>query len=260
MTLGMTEVAADPVVEARRLLMAAHSEALRLRAAGGVAIALIAPTIGRLQPRRSYHDIDFVAPAGTPAVSRLMTDLGYEGARRFNTMNGSERLLFHDPNGRRVDVFIDTLRMCHVLPLRSRLALHDWTLTPADLLLSKLQIVEMTDRDAQDLLALFADLAVSESDANGPADAISLRRIREVCDDDWGWWRTVDENLGRLVERWTAAVAVAGRDDILVLDTARERAGGVRAALAKGPRSLRWKARAAVGTRMRWYDLPEEVR
>src|SRR6059058_5123006 len=122
----MTEVAGDPVAEARRVLVAAHAESLLLRAVGGVAIALIAPTIGRLLPRRSYHDIDFVAPAGTPALSRLFARLGYEGARRFNAMNGSERLLFHDPDGRRVDVFIDTLRMCHVLPLRSRLALHDW--------------------------------------------------------------------------------------------------------------------------------------
>jgi uncharacterized protein (DUF2235 family) len=84
--------------------------------------------------------------------------------------------------------------------------------------------------------------------------------MSEVCDDDWGSRRTADENLGRLVERWTGAAAVAEPDDSAALDTARQRAGTVRTALADGPRSLHWKARAAIGARVRWYDLPEEVR
>ena len=252
----MTDVVADPVDEARRLLEAAHQAALPLRAVGGIAVALIAPTIRRLHPARSYRDIDLVAPAGTPAVTRLLSELGYEAARRFNTLNGAERLLFHDAAGRHVDVFIDTLRMCHTLPFRTRLELQAWTLPPADLVLSKLQIVELTERDAQDVAALFADFPLAESDADG----IGLGRIRQICGGDWGWWRTVDDNLRGLSERWQDELAVADPGQGRILQAAIERAAELRAALETCPKSLGWRIRGMMGPRFRWYDTPEEVR
>lgn len=249
---------ADPIDEARRILAAADEAGVTLRAIGGVGVALIAPTIGRLEPRRTYHDIDLVAPSGTAAITGVMTALGYEPARQFNTLNGSERLLFHDAGGRRVDVFIDTLRMCHELPFRDRMASRAWPLTlpPADLLLSKLQIVEQTERDAQDVLALLADHELVETDGDG----IDLPRLRRVCGTDWGWWRTVDDNLARLVARWTEPTAAGESAPVGARARARARARALREALAECPKSMAWRVRAAVGTRIRWYELPEEVR
>lgn len=249
---------ADPIEEARRIIGASRDAGATLRAIGGVAVALVAPTIGRLEPRRTYHDIDLVAPAGAAAINRVMTSLGYEPAREFNTLNGSERLLFHDAGGRRIDVFIDTLRMCHELPFRDRLgsAAWPWTLPPADLLLSKLQIVEQTDRDVQDVLALLADHELVESDRLG----IQLPHLRQVCGTDWGWWRTVNDNLERVIARWIEPTAAGESAPVRARTRALERARALRAAMAECPKSRGWRARAAVGTRIRWYDLPEEVR
>ena len=247
----------DPVDEALRIIDAARQAGLAIRAIGGIAVALVAPTVRRLEPRRTYHDIDLVAPAATAAVTRVLTALDYEPAREFNTLNGSERLLFHDADGRRVDVFIDTLRMCHELRLadRTRSEAWPWTLPPADLLLSKLQIVEQTDRDGQDVLALLADHELVESEHGG----IELPRLRQVCGADWGWWRTVDGNLDRLIARW-AEPAAGETAPAGARSSALARARTVRADLAACPKSMGWRARAAVGTRIRWYDLPEEVR
>jgi hypothetical protein len=252
---------ADPIAEARRIVEAATSVGLTIRLVGGVAVALVAPTIGRLDPPRAYHDIDLAAPPGATAIAGLMAGLGYGASTRFNALNGSERLLFHDPGGRRVDVFIDSMRMCHDLSFRGRLGAWPWTLPPADLLLSKLQIVESTDRDAQDVLALLADHDLTEAEDEG----IDLRRIRDVCGNDWGWWRTVDDNLGRLIARWaeapTSGSGPAGPGiPVDVQATAIERAVGLREALQRGPRSVGWRLRAMVGPRIRWYELPEEVR
>jgi len=249
---------ADPTAEARRIIEAAREAGPTLRVIGGVGVALVAPTVARLEPRRSYHDIDLAAPAGAAAITRGMTALGYEPAREFNTLNGSERLLFHDPAGRRVDVFIDTLRMCHELSFRDRLgsAGWPWTLPPADLLLSKLQIVEQTDRDAQDVLALLADHELVESAGEG----IELPRLRQVCGTDWGWWRTVDDNLARLIARWVDPTAAGESAPVGARSSAIGRARTMRATLAESPKSMGWRARAAVGTRIRWYDVPEEVR
>lgn len=252
----MTGVVADPVDEARRVLEAARDAAVPLRALGGIAVALIAPTVADLRPERMYHDIDLAAPAGVPAVSSLLVDLGYEPARRFNALNGSERLLFHDPDGRRLEVFVGALRMCHTLPFTIGPGTYAWTLPPADLVLSKLQIVELTDRDAQDLVALLADHPVADSDEPG----IDVRRIRAICAGDWGWWRTVNENLVRLSERWRSARTTADPEQGRILETAIERAAKLRDVLDTCPKSLGWRVRATVGTRLRWYDLPEEVR
>ena len=249
---------ADPVEEARRIIEASRQAGVTLRVIGGVGVALVAPTIGRLEPPRTYHDIDLVAPAGAAAITRVMTALRYEPAREFNTLNGSERLLFHDAGGRRVDVFIDTLRMCHELPFRDRLRspAWPWTLPPADLLLSKLQIVEGTDRDAQDVLALLTDHELVETGGEG----IELPRLHQVCGRDWGWWRTVDGNLARLIARWIEPTAAGESAPVGARSRALGRARALRAALAESPKSIGWRARAAVGSRIRWYDQPEEVR
>lgn len=246
----------DPVAEARRIIDAVVARDLPIRVVGGVGVALIAPTIATLQPPRTYHDIDVVAPAGVPAIARSLGDLGYLPAREFNALNGSERLLFHDGGGRRLDVFLDTLRMCHALPFRDRLRIWPETLSPADLLLSKLQIVELTDRDAQDVLALLADHDLTETDATG----IDLRRVREVCGGDWGWWRTVDDNLAQLSDRWRVFAPPGGTGPASLLSRAGERAAALRHMLQISPRSMAWRIRAAIGPRLRWYEVPEEVR
>jgi hypothetical protein len=188
-----------------------------------------------------------------------MTALGYDASTGFNTLNGAERMLFHDRGGRRVDVFIDTLRMCHELPFGKRLTAWPLTLSAADLLLSKLQIVELTDRDAQDVLALLADHGLAEADREG----IDVRRIHEVCGRHWGWWRTVDDNLAGLIARWEEA-AVSGAEvpsaPPQASSRALDRARDLRARLATAPKSAGWRLRSMVGPRLGWYDTPEEVR
>ncbi len=250
----MSEPLVDPVEEARRILAAAGTARVPIRAIGGVGIALRAPSVGRLLPPRTYHDLDLAARPQRARIEALLVELDYEPSSRFNTMNGSERLLFHDRTGRRIDVFLDTLRMCHVLPFGPRLELEPDSLPLADLALSKLQIVELTERDRQDLAALFADHDLTD----GPG-GIDRRRIAAVCAGDWGWWRTVDGNLERVAAAWRAA-AGGPTDPAAILERAATRADGLRAHLASAPKSAAWRLRAAIGERRRWYDEPEEIR
>ena len=137
---------------------------------------------------RSYADIDLVCgrKAGRE-TSRFLVASGYEANERFNAMNGSERMIFHDPpNGRHIDLFVGGFRMCHALPLADRFEHDSPTLPLAELLLTKLQVVQMNAKDANDIIALLLDHDVGESDD----DTVNSAYVAELLARDWGLWRT----------------------------------------------------------------------
>jgi hypothetical protein len=242
---------AGAVPEAVRLLDAAEHRAVLLRALGGVAVAL---RIGSESPfQREPQDLDFATHRRhRGAVEQLLVDEGYAADQEFNVQAGHRRLLFHDPaRNRQVDVFIDSFDMCHVIPMGDRLTVEPRTLPMAELLLTKLQIVELNDKDIGDACALLLAAEVAPDD--GWAQ-ISATRVAQMCAGDWGLWRTVDMSLDRVVSRLTAlglTVEQTGRVEGNV--------GALRAAMDAAPKTVRWRARARVGDRVRWYGQPEEV-
>ncbi len=238
----------DPLHEAERVVGAAGDAGLAIRATGGVAIALICPSARRPPLQRVYGDIDFVAHSSDAAdVVAFFRDLGYAPEEQFNVIHGQRRLFFTDTDngGRQADVFLDRIEGCHKLELRDRLELAPRTLTPADLLLSKLQVFKTNEKDFTDALAILADHELTDDDSG-----ISRTRLAEVCGSDWGWWRTVT-----MVAERAGGYAEAQGD----LDTARTRVEQLRQELEEMPKSRRWKMRARVGERARWYEEPDEI-
>src|SRR3954451_10952477 len=242
---------ADVFVEARRVLDAAQDAGVTLRGLGGVAIGLLCPGASAPPLRRAYGDVDFVGDSRqTAAIEALFTALGYEPEREFNDLHGERRLFFIDHTNRReADVFLDAVKACHTLELRDRLGGGSGPLSAADLLLSKLQVVETNDKDYQDALALACDQELVEAD--GPA-GISLARLREVCASDWGWWRTVTRVGARTLER-AERHAAAGELPVAPAERLRR----ILDELEQAPKSRRWKLRARVGERVRWHEDPE---
>jgi hypothetical protein len=256
-TLNETDVRpaplADPLAEAERVLDAAAAAGLALRAVGGVAIALIAPSARQAPLAREYNDIDFVARSGDArAVAELFTGLGYAAEEEFNVLHGQHRLFFHDAEHHRdADVFLDAIEMCHNLDLRDRLEVTPRSLPPADLLLSKLQVVETNQKDYTDTIALLSDFGLGESET----DEVGMERVAELCAADWGWWKTVTTVAGRTVEFSELWERNHGGDH----SVARARLTELVERLEAMPKSRRWKMRARVGERVRWYEEPEDV-
>ena len=98
------------------------------------------------------------------------------------------------PTTGRSDVFVGTFEMCHELPLDTRLELETQTLPLAELVLTKLQIVKLNQKDSYDLYSLLLTHEV----ANHDDEAINVAWIGELCGRDWGLYRTVQINLERL--------------------------------------------------------------
>jgi hypothetical protein len=244
---------AEPTEEGLRLVDAASAHGIVLRLVGGVAIWARCPSARRPPLARRYNDIDFVTRSGsTAAVTAFFADQGYEPNRMFNALHGAQRLMYADPAHERiVDLLVDQFAMCHRLDLRDRLALEARTLPLADLLLTKLQVVELNEKDLKDLLALLADHDLDGEDV----DAIGTARVLAVTGDDWGFEHTIRMTLARVRDAaheydldGVVVQAIHARIDRLVeiLDRARK--------------TLRWRVRARLGERVRWYELPEEVR
>jgi hypothetical protein len=185
-------------------------------------------------------------------LSRFLEVAGYHPDKLFNALHGAQRLNFTDAvTGRPLDVLLDRFAMCHAIDLRDRLAVDCVTIPIADLLLTKLQVVQLNDKDLVDLMALLADHPLGERDR----DCIDAGRVTEVLGKDWGFEHTVRLNLGKL----RGAVADRGLPAGLAA-AIDERIDSLLRALDGGRKTIGWQLRARLGERVRWYELPEDVR
>ena len=241
----------DPLEEAVRVIDAADAAGLQLRLTGGVAIATISPSALQAPLRRLYNDIDFVSRGREQReVEALFAGLGYHAEDEFNSLHGEHRLFFIDrENSREADVFVDKVDACHTLELADRLEIAPRTIPPADLLLSKLQVVETTPKDYTDAIAVLCDHEVVEEDGAerhlaGPDRRSLLLGLGLVADGDDGQRPTLEMAEGLAKDGQIPAEAPARLARIV------ER-------LESAPKTRKWKLRARVGDRVRWHEEPE---
>jgi hypothetical protein len=242
------------IEEAVRICQTAADAGITVRLAGGLAIQYLTP---EFPPRGGdSQDLDLATVSKERrSLSEFLAGHSYVADKTFNALYGHKQLYFQSTEtGRSVDVLVDRLHMCHTVEFAGRLGRMPLTLDLSDLLLSKLQIVELNEKDAQDVLYLCSAHPVSDGDKPG---TIGLDRIREIVASDWGWWRTATMNLDRitaLAEGDGQRLVPAGGQHHAI-----EQLGVLRKAMDAVPKTLRWKARAKVGDRVRWYEMPEET-
>ena len=149
-----------------------------------------------------------------------------------------------------VDVFLDTFRMDHEIALARRLDIEPYTVSLSDLLLSKLQIFRLEEKDVRDIVTLLGDVPVGVEDEPG---VINGRYIGGLCADDWGLFYDVTTNLAHVDER-------AAKFDLSDAQAARVRSGVARliAAIDGAPKGARWRLRARIGTRKAWHEAVDD--
>src|SRR5450759_845943 len=140
----------DAKQEVERIISAGKKASIRLRVLGGLAVYITCPSaVTHALLKRSYADIDLAGlEKDGPDLGQFFNQLGYVPDQRFNALHGRTRMIFYNPDdGSHVDVFLDRFQMCHILDLRERLLEGYISLTLADLLITKIQIVEMNEKD-----------------------------------------------------------------------------------------------------------------
>jgi hypothetical protein len=236
------------VDRALELVDGARGRGLELRILGSLAYRLHCPANLALfeQMQRDLTDVDLAARSDQRKdVRRYLEERGYVIDQDLLVTTEGKRYAFSEPgSGMVVDVFFDELYFCHPIPLRDRLALDYPTITPTDLLLEKTQIVEINPKDVKDSLVLLLEHPLASG-----ADAIDAEYVAGLLARDWGFWYTVTRNLERLRRSLDdsglapeQATVVAGRIDQL------ERV------IEEEPKTGKWKLRARIGPRRRWYQ------
>jgi hypothetical protein len=243
-------VTADELLQAAADLIAAGNDAgVRIRLLGGIAVYHLTSSSREPPLKRRYHDFDIVVPnrAGA-AAGRVFDTLGYKADSYFNALHGAHRMIFRSDRGFVVDVLVGTFQMCHRLELGNDLPEAGLAIHPSDLLLTKLQIIEIEAKDLQDSAALLSDLKVSDQPAS-----ISPERFVRPLTSDWGFFHTVERNLPRVAEYGRTHLDRSRAEVVARSATALEQA------MSEVPKSVKWKMRARIGEKVTWYELPEEV-
>jgi hypothetical protein len=164
----------------------------------------------------------------------------------------SKRLIFYeDTLGIHSDVFLDELRFCHVVNFRKRLEIDYPTVSLTDMLLSKLQIVKINEKDIIDSIVLLREHEVGSKDK----EMVNEDYMAKLFSQDWGFWRTATENLEKIKKFAQAYEKLTEEDKKDVVGKLEQ----LQACIEKQPKSMKWKMRDRIGDKKQWYEDVEEV-
>jgi hypothetical protein len=246
------------LAEADELMQVAADRSLTVRLAGSIAVRAHSPAQAHLLlalGRRPYRDIDLMAYTKQKRqIATLFETRGYvlDSDIRLAQEWGVKRFVYEHPDSHvKVDVFFDELVMAHTIDFAGRLELDAPTITVTDLLLTKLQIHEYTANDLIDSIVLLAEHEV------GPAGRETIDRdyISNIMRKDWGFYYTTQANLRKIIDSLQDYPALPAS----TAGTVRDRAGELHDAIERAPKTQRWKMRARVGDRVKWYEHVEDV-
>lgn len=253
---------AEMIAEAKRVIDAAREGGIVLRLLGGLAVRFHCESLDFCE--RDHGDIDLVGHRrDAERIANLFADLGYEEIVHVRMATFGRQLQFaresrykdewarygpHDED--HIDVFLDTFKMDHALDLTDRLDLDPYTITVSDVLLTKLQMANLNEKDERDIFTLLKDLELGSADDPG---TINVPYIAQLCARNWGLFHDVELNLTRLRERLDTYALKPG-----VRAQVRTKLAGLAEAIEAHPKSRAWRLRAKIGERRPWHKTVEE--
>jgi hypothetical protein len=241
--------------ELKHILKASQKAGILLRVIGSLAFQLHCPKYGYLQAAmgRAYTDIDFAAYGKqSKQIQELLTSFGYTENRVVFINSEGERAIFEQPQtGLHVDVFYEKLDFCHTIYWKDRLEVDSPTIPLAELLLEKMQIVKINEKDVIDTIMLLLEHPLGEGDH----ELINIKRVTKLCAEDWGLWRTTTMNLDKVQKLAMQYEQLTAEEKTKIAAQVQE----VLARLNAEPKSLTWKLRARLGDRVKWYKDVDEV-
>ncbi|MGD0996689.1 MAG: hypothetical protein ABR941_00005, partial [Thermoleophilia bacterium] len=242
------------LAEGKRLTEEAQKRGIIMRAMGPLALHYYFPDQIDLYARlerlgeRYFTDIDYAAYSKTGGKMRdFMKDMGYECDLQTMAMSGKTRHIYYAGPVPMIDVFFDKLDYCHEVLYKDRLELDPWSVSLSDILLQKLQIVEINDKDLKDIEYLFITCEIGDDDDK----KINQNYIAQRFGDDWSFWYTATQlNLDRVKKHCDTVPALTPE----MRERVKAQADKVIARVEAEPKTKAWNKRAKKGASKIWYN------
>jgi hypothetical protein len=241
--------------ELNLITKASNDAGILMRVIGSLAFQMHCQKFGYLQEAlgRAYTDIDFAAyNKQAKQIQELMTAMGYIENREVFIATEGERAIFDKPaSGLHVDIFYEKLDFCHTIYWKDRLEVDSPTIPLAELLLEKMQIVKINEKDVIDTIMLLLEHPLGDQDS----ETINTRHVAKLCANDWGLWRTTTMNLDKV------RLLAQGYGQLTDEQKAKitEQVNLIMKRLEDEPKPFAWKVRNQVGDRVKWYKDVDEV-
>jgi len=241
--------------ELKRIIEASSRAGILLRVIGSLAFQIHCPKFGYLQQKmgRAYTDIDFAGYRNqSKEIKVLMAGLGYLEEKEIYIVSEGYRSIFNSPkNGLHVDVFYDKLDFCHVIYWEGRLEIDSPTIPLSEMLMEKMQIVKINEKDVIDTIMLLLEHKLGDVDD----EIINIGRIAQLCGKDWGLWRTITMNLTKVKDIALGYPQLSDEQKNIIV----AQVDSALARIEKEPKAMAWRMRDRVGDRVKWYKEVDEV-
>jgi hypothetical protein len=235
--------------EALRITEEAHATGLDLRLLGSLAFRFHCEKYVHLldEMGRELTDIDFVGSSEQRALFvPFMKGLGYEINNNVLVGTEGQRFIFDNlVTGICIDIFVDKLDFCHSIWLKDRLQLDYPTVTVTDLLFEKMQIVEINLKDLKDTCILLLEHDLDKKERG----QVDMEYLLKVLVHDWGFCYTFTTNLEK-VKKFVLECDFMNNSQKKVVIS---RIDHMKSSIDGAPKSLQWKLRSKIGTKVRWY-------
>lgn len=233
-----------------------------LRIMGAVAFRVHTPGLADLHKRLNrlnnssaeFTDLDLMTYGKFgPKLEPFFNSLDYQADEhaKYQIHVWAQRQFYHDRSGNfKIDVFFDKLEMSHTIDFKNRLEMDSPTIPLAELLLEKMQIVQINEKDIKDAIILVLGHEVGDNDR----DLINANYIASILAVDWGLWYTTTLNLDKvkLFSSKYEQLSDSGKATIA------SRVDSLRQRIDEFPKATKWKLRDRVGSKRKWYRDVEE--
>lgn len=256
--------------EAIRIVELAESKSISIRLLGALAIrtharngAELFTKLGRLgKEGHLLTDADFIAYSKQrPKLRGLFEDQLKFKMSGYAMLASRNRIIYSHPDDLfKADIFFDTLDFSHPVhfgnePKNGRLALDSPTIPLVDLLLEKLQIHEINEKDVKDLIVLLSEHPI---DSHQDREVIDAKYFAATLANDWGFWYDANMNLDKVLTL-AGGYQTQGLISTDVLTEVRNKVGKLKQYMDEEPKSKDWNLRSKTGTQKQWWKDVEEI-
>jgi hypothetical protein len=256
--------------EAVKIVELAESKSISVRLLGALAIRTHATNgvdlftkLGRLgNTGRLFTDADFIAYSKQRVKLRgLFEDQLKFKIAGYAILASKNRIIYSHPDDLfKVDIFFDALDFSHPVrfgnePKNGRLALDSPTITLVDLLLEKLQIHEINEKDVKDLIVLLHEHPI---ESHQEKEVIDAKYFASTLANDWGFWYDANMNLDKVLTL-AAGYQTGGLISTDVLTDVKDKIAKLKQYVDEEPKSKDWNSRSKTGTQKQWWKGVEEI-